>query len=187
VYAQQALHRNRRAPVFDPRPFCSLLFDNLTSIAPSEQARDLQLISHARLCAIFQRVQHAQGVQSWRFGTPDNIITAFDGWNSEVSQWKAELDRFELPAHAKLLLTSFGLFARVYINQGGLEDPTLVDSPRRWVYGTAAAQAAHDMLEIAQLEPFCSSLPLFPPIYIQVRFRRFQIKALFFSFFFLSS
>lgn len=97
------------------------------------------------------------------------VIAAFDGWNAEVSQWKSELDRFELPGHAKMLLTSFGLFARVYINQGGLEDPVLVDNPRRWVYGTAAAQAAHDMLEIAQLEPFCSGLALFPPIYIQAR------------------
>lgn len=96
------------------------------------------------------------------------VIAAFDGWNAEVSQWKSELDRFELPGHAKMLLTSFGLFARVYINQGGLEDPVLIDNPRRWVYGTAAAQAAHDMLEIAQLEPFCSGLALFPPIYIQV-------------------
>ena len=96
------------------------------------------------------------------------VIAAFDGWNAEVSQWKSELDRFELPGHAKMLLTCFGLFARVYINQGGLEDPILVENPRRWVYGTAAAQAAHDMLEVAQLEPFCSGLPLFPPIYIQV-------------------
>lgn len=47
VYAQQALHRNCRAAVFDPRPFCSLLFDNLQSISPSEQSGDLQLIGHA--------------------------------------------------------------------------------------------------------------------------------------------
>lgn len=108
------------------------------------------------------------GAQGWRFGTPESVINAFDGWNAEVSQWKSDLDRFELPAHSKALLTSFGLFARVYINQGGLEDPILMDSPRRWVYGTAAAQAAHDMLEIVKLEPFVSGLPLFPPIYIQV-------------------
>ncbi|KAF8311001.1 hypothetical protein DL93DRAFT_1552540 [Clavulina sp. PMI_390] len=57
---------------------------------------------------------------------------------------------------------------RVYINQGGLEDPALVDHPRRWVYGTAAAQAAHDMLEVAQLEPIRSELPLGPPIMIQM-------------------
>jgi hypothetical protein len=73
VYAQQALHRNRRAAVFDPRPFCSLLFDNLQSISPSEQSRDLQLIGHARLCAIFQRVQHAQGVAAWRLGSAETV------------------------------------------------------------------------------------------------------------------
>lgn len=73
VYAQQALHRNRRAAVFDPRPFCSLLFDNLPSISPSEQSRDLQLIGHARLCAIFQRVQHSQGNASWRYGSPESV------------------------------------------------------------------------------------------------------------------
>ncbi|KAF8328189.1 uncharacterized protein EI90DRAFT_3155910 [Cantharellus anzutake] len=168
VYAQQALHRNRRAPVFDPRPFCSLLFDNLASSPQPGQARDLQLIGHSRLCVIFQRVQHAMGAQEWRFGTPESVINAFDGWNAEVSQWKAEIDRFELPAHAKMLLTSFGLFARVYINQGGLEDPILVDNPRRWVYGTAAAQAAFEMLDTVQFDPFVSGLPLFPPIYIQM-------------------
>lgn len=116
-------------------------------------------------------MQHAQGAPAWRFGTPDLVAATYDGWNLEISQWKADVDRFDLGGHAKILLTSFGLFARVYINQGGLEDAVLVDSPRRWVYGTAAAQAAHDMLEIAQLEPFASSLPLFPPIYIQVRWQ----------------
>lgn len=50
----------------DPHFFCdSLLMNTMNSSNLIEQQYDRELVAHARLCAILQRIQHTRAMPGW--------------------------------------------------------------------------------------------------------------------------
>ncbi|KAL8291300.1 hypothetical protein RQP46_002278 [Phenoliferia psychrophenolica] len=166
VDVQQSLHHERPAPIFDPTYFSDTLLIQQCSLA-AEQS-DRELVAHARLCALLQRVQHIRLSTGWRHSTADEIVAAHERWNADLDQWWAGQE-LESPAHSTVLsLTLFRLYARAYLNLAASKEQRLGDSQIKWRFRATSVRASFDMLRFVHDEPAVSCLNILLPFYIKM-------------------
>lgn len=188
VDSQQAfLHEQATLTAFDPLYYCdALASDRSQIISPEERARDVELIAQARVYALLQKVQHARESSGWNASSIRQLIARFDGWNAELDDWysiafphlsRSSSHQSVAPPSpsSELSLNLIGLFSRIFINLAGSKElelhslagskeDALESQPRRWVYVTASAGSARDLLRVS----LSIDLPLLLPFYVKM-------------------
>ncbi|KAM0786131.1 hypothetical protein ACM66B_006940 [Microbotryomycetes sp. NB124-2] len=166
VDVQQSLHQESLAPVFDPLYFCdTLLAQSATSPNLIEQQHDRELVAHARLCAIMQKIQYKRASLEWSSASsPETIIAAAEGWNAELDRWWSEQDLTTLTSD--ITLRMFKMFARIFVNL-----PTSNESALRadkWRFRSMSVSASWELLMFVKDEPQAGNVNVLFPFMVKM-------------------
>ncbi|KAI5476487.1 hypothetical protein MNV49_007666, partial [Pseudohyphozyma bogoriensis] len=82
IDAQQSLHHERAAPIFDPTYFCDSLL--MHSATKAEEQADRELVAHARICALLLRIVWVRGSPGWAASSAEEMILAQEQWNTDI-------------------------------------------------------------------------------------------------------
>ncbi|KAK4048416.1 hypothetical protein OIV83_004762 [Microbotryomycetes sp. JL201] len=169
VDVQQSLHRESLAPVFDPHYFCDTLLaqsDNMPNLI--DQQHDRELVAHARLCALLQKVQYTRASPLWvASSTADSIIASADGWNSDLDRWWSEQDL--TTSTVDMTLSMFKSFGRIFVNLPTFKEAALRDRAEKWRFKSVSANAAWELLTFVKDEPQAGNINLLFPFFIKAR------------------
>ncbi|ORY85984.1 hypothetical protein BCR35DRAFT_302615 [Leucosporidium creatinivorum] len=180
VDVQQSLHHETRAPVFDPNYFCdTLLLSSLSSTDAAEQQRDRELVAHARLCALLQRIQYTRMSAGWGQSTAQELIQAYEGWNTDLCDWWTAQNFHPLPSFTSapptsptlqpdIALTLFRLFASIYVNLAAAKEARLADDAARWRFRARSVGAAYEMLGVVGDEGAARVVNVLFPFYVKM-------------------
>ncbi|KAK4052317.1 hypothetical protein OIO90_004398 [Microbotryomycetes sp. JL221] len=164
---QQSLHQENLAPVFDPHYFCdTLLVQSANSPSLIDQQHDRELVAHARLCAIMQRVQYTRAALGWSSASTTDVIAAANSWNSELDRWWSEQD-LTLTA-IDISLTMFKFFASLFVNLPTSKEDCLRESKDRWSFRSLSVQTAWQLLLFVRDEPQAGDINVLLPFFVKM-------------------
>ncbi|GAA5961592.1 hypothetical protein JCM21900_006645 [Sporobolomyces salmonicolor] len=173
VDLQQTLHHERQTAVFDPHYFCNQLLERSLGVADADtQLRDRELVAHARLCALLQKIQIIRASPEWTALPPHTLVAAYDEWVVDLNNWALDNDLPPAPPSehlpSKMSITLFRLFARNYLTFAASKEAALATDPVRWRFRAASAAAALEMLEFVAQETVAGAINLALPFYVKM-------------------
>lgn len=160
----------------DPHYFCeTLLLQSLNSPNLIDQQHDRELVAHARLCAILQRVQYTRATPGWSASSAAELVASADAWNADLERWWTEQD-LNLSA-CDIALKMFRLFGQLFVNLAASTELRLRSDAARWKFKSTSAAVAWDMLLLVKDEPNSGMINMLFPFFVKVSLKSINLVA----------